>query len=112
MTGGDFRTVAIVVVNYASADLLRENLAPLARSARSIEVVVVDNFSTAVERADVISLASAENWRTVLPTSNLGFGAGMNAGVELAQSQGAEFLLLLNPDGSSTRRAFASSSIG
>lgn len=43
-------------------------------------------------------MADRHNWQVVLPTTNLGFGAGMNAGVARARSCGARYFLLLNPD--------------
>ncbi|WP_223692398.1 glycosyltransferase [Leifsonia poae] len=95
-----FAGCAVVVVNYASTELLAVNLAPLARDAEGLTVVVVDNASSASERSAVSALAGAEGWATVLPATNLGFGLGMNAGVEKACELGADRFLLLNPDAS------------
>src|SRR4051794_19835785 len=90
--------LAIVVVNYASATLLRENLTRTAINVRPDHVVVVDNWSTTQERESIRALSSASGWMLVEADENLGFGGGMNRGVERAVSLGAEDLLLLNPD--------------
>ncbi|RKR72938.1 glycosyltransferase family 2 protein [Frondihabitans australicus] len=92
------RPVTVVVVSYGSAALLRENLAPLTRSAPHLSVVVVDNRTDDAERALLVALAAGEGWATVLPDSNTGFGGGMNLGVARALDDGADRLLLLNPD--------------
>ncbi|AYD90411.1 glycosyltransferase family 2 protein [Actinomyces lilanjuaniae] len=89
---------AIIVVSYDSASLLSRNLAQVAQAAPEAAVVVVDNYSGPQARADVLGLAEEHGWSTVLPTTNLGFGAGMNLGAAQALSQGAEVLVLLNPD--------------
>lgn len=92
MTDG---TGAVVVVNYASTALLRDNVRPLTGTGH--HVVVVDNFSSAREREQVSALAAACDWELVL-ADNDGFGAGMNAGVSVALARGCTSLLLLNPD--------------
>lgn len=94
--------LAIVVVNYASAALLAENLVRTVADVRPDLVVVVDNLSSQQERAAVRSLASSSGWTLVEPDANLGFGGGMNRGVSRALEMGAEDLLLLNPDASIT----------
>jgi GT2 family glycosyltransferase len=89
---------AVVVVNYGSSALLRTNLAPLSRALPDLLVVVVDNFSSAVERATLQAIAGAESWTVVAPLTNTGFGTGTNLGVEQARALGATSLILLNPD--------------
>ncbi|RFA13012.1 hypothetical protein B7R21_09210 [Subtercola boreus] len=98
MSSSSFSQLAIVVVNYGSTSLLEANLAPLTRRQPELTVVIVDNFSTEEERTRLIALAARENWNTVLPTGNTGFGGGMNRGVLHAEQLGAKLLLLLNPD--------------
>ncbi|GGF13842.1 glycosyltransferase family 2 protein [Subtercola lobariae] len=98
MNPGEFDGVAIIVVNYGSCALLAEHLAPLTRRRPDLLTVVVDNFSSDVERATLSDLAQREGWQTVLPTGNTGFGGGMNRGVLRAEQLGARWLLLLNPD--------------
>ena len=99
--------LGIVVVNYASSELLATNLAPLDLTGLPVRVVVVDNHSGARERDAVAALASAHGWRSVLLSDNRGFGAGVNAGVEAARAAGCDSFLLLNPDAQVTREVVA-----
>lgn len=92
--------LAIIVVNYASAALLSENLRRTVAEVRPDHVVVVDNLSSTAERETTRALAMESGWDLVEPDANLGFGGGMNLGVERALGLGAEDLLLLNPDAS------------
>ncbi len=90
--------LAIVVVNYASSDLVEANIA---RTAREDDlVVVVDNFTTSAEAARVKQLCERLRWEAVLVPVNAGFGEGVNLGVERAVEQGATELLIINPDAS------------
>lgn len=88
---------AVVVVNYGSSRLLAENLPALSEVA-GLAVVVVDNLSTAGERTAVGALADEHGWTLVALPGNPGFGAAVNAGVARAREEGAEQLVLLNPD--------------
>lgn len=90
--------LAVVVVNFGAHDLLISNLLPLARSWPGLRIVVVDNYSSVEEAARVQLLASAEGWRAVMSSTNVGFGAGTNRGVGVAIAEGAARILLLNPD--------------
>lgn len=90
--------LAVVVVNYGSHRLLEANLVPVARHTPGLLVVVVDSFSTGAEREAVRRQASEHGWHTVLPETNVGFGAGMNLGMGRALALGATAALLLNPD--------------
>jgi len=94
--GASSAVMGVVVVNYASHRLLEANLAGLA--SERLRIVVVDNQSTATERAAVVRLAAANGWEIVLPPGNKGFGAGVNLGVTRAVEMGCETLLILNPD--------------
>ncbi|WP_127842812.1 glycosyltransferase family 2 protein [Actinomyces wuliandei] len=89
---------AIIVVSYDSASLLGRNLAQVAQAAPEAAVVVVDSYSSPEARTALLRLAEEHGWSTVLPPTNLGFGAGMNLGAAKALDQGAELLVLLNPD--------------
>ena len=90
------RRVAVVVVTYNSADLLEELVASLSAGLSGLEweLVVADNASsdTTVER-----LRDLAPWATVVETgANLGYSAGINAGVAAARPHDA--VLVLNPD--------------
>lgn len=90
--------VGIVVVNYGSPTLLEHNLVALGRQVSGEHLVVVDNFSGLAARAATMALCTREGWTILAPGLNLGFGAGMNAGVALLIARGCRRLLLLNPD--------------
>lgn len=90
--------LAIIVVNFASSDLLATNLVSVSTECAAAATIVVDNFSTDHERSAVRKLADAHGWTIVEPTGNVGFGEGMNLGAARAIALGANKLLLLNPD--------------
>lgn len=88
----------VVVVNFGSSALLVENFAPDLQEAAGARVVVVDNFSTAAERASIRRLCEARDWALVEPDDNLGFGDGVNAGVLRAAELGCRTFVTVNPD--------------
>jgi GT2 family glycosyltransferase len=85
--------LAVVVVNFGSHELLERNLADLGHA-----VVVVDNHRSAADSSAMAALAARSGWTLLAQPRNVGFGAGMNAGVAAALERGAEVVLLLNPD--------------
>lgn len=95
---GNGNGAAIVVVNYGSHRLLEHNMAGRPWRQHGLSVVVVDNFSTAAERAAVSRLADRNGWTALLQDDNPGFGEAVNAGVEHALAAGADSVVLLNPD--------------
>lgn len=94
-TFADTALIGVVVVNFGSHHLLSKNISQIDDRTR---VVVVDNYLSAQERADIEVLAASRNWHLVRTTENLGFGAGVNLGVTAAFSLGCTSVLLLNPD--------------
>jgi GT2 family glycosyltransferase len=88
--------IGIVIVNYASTELIQANLDEF--RAAEFRVVLVDNFSSESERVSCRELAAQRNWHFVAMAGNQGFGAGVNAGVAAAADLGCECFLLLNPD--------------
>ena len=95
-TGGGGKT-AIIVVNYGSTDLLRNNLVKIATQMRDLQIVVIDNFSNDANRSQCRTLCAAQDW-VLIESANIGFGSGMNLGVARAIDSGAQRFLLLNPD--------------
>jgi len=93
----DETRLGLVVVNYGSSGLLRAKLAITTRNLDAV-VVVVDSFSTDGERRAVAALAVERGWSLVATHENVGFGRGMNLGVEQALRLGADVFVLLNPD--------------
>lgn len=104
---GDGARIGIVVVNFGSHRLLADNLAPVDWGEIPVDVVVVDNFSSAGERAAVSGLCSTQGWHLVAMPDNRGFGAAVNAGVRRARMLGARCYLLLNPDATVTPEVVA-----
>ncbi len=84
-------SVSIVIVSFNTGSALAECLSRVPGSR--FEVIVVDNGSTDGSRELV---RSEFPWvRLIEPETNLGFGAGLNAGIEVA---GGDSVLLLNSD--------------
>lgn len=90
--------LAIIVVNYGSHELLETNIVPVSSHTRDASVVIVDNYTNDTERKSVASLVARRGWTMLAPETNLGFGGGMNLGVEAAARAGARAFLLINPD--------------
>jgi N-acetylglucosaminyl-diphospho-decaprenol L-rhamnosyltransferase len=94
--------LAIVVVNYASAALLRRNLVIVEGAARELDpattVIVVDNWAGSDQRRETRSAASEHGWTLVESETNAGFGGGVNLGVTRALADGASDVLVINPD--------------
>ena len=89
---------AVVVVSYNSPELLKTNLARVCQDVPEARFVVVDNLSTPQVREATLALGREHGWSVETPETNTGFGGGVNLGVARARAEGAEVLLLLNPD--------------
>ena len=88
-----------IVVNYASADLLAENLTATAAAVPDARIVVVDNRPTAEERARVEALSIPHGWRLVPMDDHAGIRGGAHAAPAVAFDEpGVTDILLLNPD--------------
>lgn len=90
-------SVAVVIVNYRSAD---QTIACV-RSLESLtgarpRVIVVDNHSG--DGSAEILERTLPNVEVIASRENGGYTAGNNLGIESALAQGAEFVLVLNPD--------------
>jgi glycosyltransferase involved in cell wall biosynthesis/GT2 family glycosyltransferase len=83
------RHVEVVVVAFGHPGLLRAALEPVS----ALPVTVVDNSSS----LEVAALCAELGADYVDPGRNLGFGAGVNLGLERRQNPNAD-VLLLNPD--------------
>ncbi|GAC1457863.1 MAG: glycosyltransferase family 2 protein [Gemmatimonadaceae bacterium] len=86
-------TVAVVLVNFNSGAHLSSALAALPDGLGGIlsEVVVVDNGSSDLSE----QAADLAGGVRLLRQANVGFGAGVNAGIAVTS---APFVLILNPD--------------
>ncbi|MHA6667334.1 glycosyltransferase family 2 protein [Homoserinimonas sp. A447] len=84
---------AVVTVSYGSSDVLPPFLDSLNTASRQpIAVVVADN-----KGADVSALVQAHGANHLAMTSNVGYGAAMNAAVE-SLPRSVEWVLIANPD--------------
>lgn len=103
-------SVAVIVLNWRRADLLRRCLATVRsqRSGANIHLIVFDNESSSESRAEItemLSLDSPESGGSLASASllaseaNLGFAAGMNRAIEYAGDKfEPDFFWLLNND--------------
>jgi N-acetylglucosaminyl-diphospho-decaprenol L-rhamnosyltransferase len=91
---GAFPSVAVVVVYYRTPECLRACLNALERQTRACDDVVVIDNSVGQDTAEPSQLA-AYGWRLHRSATNLGFGAGCNAGARITTS---DYLLFINAD--------------
>lgn len=91
-------TLAVVVVNYGSHQLVDANLSQSLGADFPGHVVVVDNFSSTQERAAIAGVCDRHGWNLLPLPANEGFGGGNNRGVAFALNAGASEMLFLNPD--------------
>ena len=85
--------LAVIVVSYNTAHLLRECLTAILDHSGDAEIVVVDNASADGSAAMV--QREFPSVRLIAQARNTGFGAANNVGVQAAA---AEFVMLLNSD--------------
>ncbi len=91
-------TVAVVVVTYNRADLLRSMLEGLGRLERPADaVIVVDNASTD-HTAEVLGSSSLPGLQVVRSEENLGGAGGFHLGVRTAYEQGFDRIWLMDDD--------------
>ena len=91
-------SVAVVVVTYNRADLLRGMLAGLAAQTRAPDaVIVVDNASTD-HTAHVLDEAALPGLARLTMTENLGGAGGFHAGLRAAYEQGYDRVWLMDDD--------------
>lgn len=90
-------SVLAVTVAYNSSGILDDFLTSLEiGTTHDHEVVIVDNNSSDIAAVRSIAARHAPV-RLLEQTENLGYGRGMNAGVEFAQMH-ADYVLITNPD--------------
>ncbi len=85
--------VGVVVVNYASSQLIARNFAGLSGHP----LVIVDNFSSDAERDACLRLAADHGWFCEVGP-NVGYGEGANRGLRRLAEAGCETLIVANPD--------------
>ena len=85
-------TVSAIIVNYNAGLLLRGCVDSLLVCPLAIEIIVVDNAS---HDGSFDGLPDSPRIRVIRNTTNVGFAAACNIGM---QASSAPFLLFLNPD--------------
>ncbi|GIT89311.1 glycosyltransferase [Roseobacter sp. OBYS 0001] len=100
-------SVAVIIVNYATAELTLEAVESVIsrdHGGRHVEIHVVDNASPENDAVVLAKAIEARGWQdhvTLYPeTENHGFGRGCNVVLHhlTEQETAPEFVLLLNPD--------------
>jgi len=89
--------VRAVVINWNGREVLEPCLRTLlASSYPNLSVLLVDNAST--DGSVQFVRGAFPSVRVAEQSSNLGFAAGVNVGLQLALDEGADYILLLNND--------------
>lgn len=96
---GDLQ-VAAVVLNYNSSADCRKCVSYLKKQNYSnLSVFIVDNASPKPEEAETLKRLQQENHvHVTISSKNRGFSAGNNIGLRAAAENGAEWMLVINPD--------------
>ena len=84
--------VSAIIVNYNAGPLLGGSVDSLLACPLAVEVIVVDNAS---HDGSLDGLPDSPRIRVIRNTTNVGFAAACNIGM---QASSAPFLLFLNPD--------------
>ena len=94
------KKLGAILVHYHSPGLLAASAAALAADAAAaglaLEMVVVDNGSTAAEQEQIAAWQAAAGARVAAPGRNLGYAGGVNLGAAMLPDCAA--LLPMNPD--------------
>jgi N-acetylglucosaminyl-diphospho-decaprenol L-rhamnosyltransferase len=91
-------TVHVVIVNYNSSGYLAHCLRSLPKDGVG-RIVVVDNASASEDREHLAALVADDDRVEVLwSAANLGFGAGVNAGIRHLDPADDDVFVVLNPD--------------
>lgn len=89
--------LGLVVVNYGSHRLIEANYASLA-TVDSVEVVVVDNYKSTLDREIIGQTTESLGFTLVSLDHNRGYGAAANAGLIAAERLGCDVIVIANPD--------------
>ncbi|NYI79245.1 glycosyltransferase [Nocardioides panzhihuensis] len=91
-------TVAIVVVTYNRADMLRGLLDGLTKLDRPADAVIVVNNASTDHTAQVLAEAVTPNLQVIDSPENLGGAGGFHLGTKAAVEQGWDRLYLIDDD--------------
>jgi GT2 family glycosyltransferase len=87
----------VIILNFNNQKDIIPCLKSLIKFYPKINIIIVDNASTDNSLQSIISL-KYERLKIIKNQKNLGFARAVNKGIKLALKQGAEAILLLNPD--------------
>lgn len=90
--------LSIIIVNYNEKEMLKVCLKGIVEARLQIdhEIIIVDNGSKDGSHQTLSELEKKiKNLKIIFNKKNVGFGAGCNNGIEIAQG---EYILILNPD--------------
>lgn len=91
--------IGVVVLNYNSAADCRKCVSFLKRQNNvALDIIVVDNNSSLIDRHDVMQLCREESLTFLPVAENLGYNAGNNVGLRYCAQQGYDYALIVNPD--------------
>ena len=94
------KKVAAVVLNYNSSEDCRKCISYLKKQIYpNLSIIVVDNASSDVnEQVRLNKLCESQKIELIVNKENLGFSAGNNTGLRSAIKNGADWMLVINPD--------------
>lgn len=94
------KKVTAVVLNYNSSGDCRKCISYLkVQTYLNLSIIVVDNASTdANEQIKLKKLCESQKIQLILNKENRGFSAGNNVGLRAALENGADWMLVINPD--------------
>lgn len=97
----NFKSVAIVVLNWNGAKILEDAINSLLKQDySSYKIIIVDNGSIDSSR-DIITKIKAKNTdlvEVILNDTNLGFAGGVNVGIKYALDNNFHYVALFNND--------------
>jgi len=89
--------LSVIILNFNNEEDINSCLKSLINAYSKINIILVDNGLTDNSLQSIISL-KYEKLQIIKNQRNLGFAKGVNKGLKLALKQGAQDVLLLNPD--------------
>ncbi len=92
--------VTAIILNYNSSLDCKKCVDYLKKQDYSnLSIIIVDNKSSDVsEEKKLIQICNNNNIKLIMNSANSGFSAGNNVGIKAAINDGAEWILVINPD--------------
>lgn len=91
--------IPVILLNYNSSSDCRKCISSLKEQRDiDIEIIIVDNCSSADERDKIVRLCEEQNCTFIQADENKGYNAGNNLGLHYAVEKEYEYALIANPD--------------